>query len=371
MQQTANQATRSSLSAPALMKHTIAIIGAGIAGVTAARTLVQAGHQVTLIEKSRGFGGRMSTRRSDFGGFDHGAQYFTVRDPRFMKALNLTAQAVVSPWQATTVRVLDDSGRVLAAAPAPKDTRYVATPGMSALVAHWAAPLVQGLGGAKVLLNTRATHIERDTINPTQWQLRCDSSTAEGHAPAVLGGFDKVLLAVPHVQALDLLRASGLAVGWQDQLRSVEVAPCWTLMIAFPNAVSTKAAGGFGPSWHAARSGHHRIAWLARENSKPGRNAIERWTVQASPEWSARHLEDDAERVKAKLLKGFGEITGIRAEPAHADVHRWRYAQTQKALGVSHLLERQLGLGLCGDWCLGNRVEAGFVSGLELALNVG
>ena len=53
-------------TATASSRH-IAIIGAGIAGVTAARTLLQAGHRVTLIEKSRGVGGRMSTRRTEFG----------------------------------------------------------------------------------------------------------------------------------------------------------------------------------------------------------------------------------------------------------------------------------------------------------------
>ena len=54
----------------------IAVIGAGIAGITCARTLMQAGHQVTVFEKSLGAGGRMATCDSEFGGFDHGAQYF-------------------------------------------------------------------------------------------------------------------------------------------------------------------------------------------------------------------------------------------------------------------------------------------------------
>eukprot|EP01031_Cornospumella_fuschlensis_P052994 gene52994-64738_t len=69
------------------MTLNIAIIGAGIAGITAARTLAQAGHHVHVFEKSRGAGGRMSTRLSNFGTFDHGAQYFTVRDARFAQAL--------------------------------------------------------------------------------------------------------------------------------------------------------------------------------------------------------------------------------------------------------------------------------------------
>jgi len=55
----------------------IAVVGAGMAGITCARTLQQAGHQVTVFEKSRGLGGRMATRDSAFGSFDHGAQYFT------------------------------------------------------------------------------------------------------------------------------------------------------------------------------------------------------------------------------------------------------------------------------------------------------
>ena len=90
--------------------------------------------------------------------------------------------------------------------------------------------------------------------------------------------------------------------------------------------------------------------------------------MQASPAWSAKHLEDGEDRVKAKLLKGFAEITGIRATPPHAVVHRWRFAQTQQALGQPYLYDAAQGIGLCGDWCIGHRVEDAFVSGLELAL---
>ena len=90
----------------------IAIVGAGIAAVTCARTLVQAGHRVTVFEKSHTVGGRMATRSSPFGTFDHGAQYFTVRDPRFAQALQTTPK-VCRPWSANTVQVLDQHRRVL------------------------------------------------------------------------------------------------------------------------------------------------------------------------------------------------------------------------------------------------------------------
>jgi len=92
--------------------------------------------------------------------------------------------------------------------------------------------------------------------------------------------------------------------------------------------------------------------------------------VQASAPWSAEHVNDTPERIIGKLIKAFAEITGIRATPAHADVHRWLYAKTAQPLGKSHLWTSDQGIGLCGDWCLGHRAEDAFVSGLELALAV-
>jgi len=353
-------------SAPQAPMH-FAVVGAGMAGVACARTLLQAGHRVTVFEKSRGFGGRMSTRRTEFGGFDHGAQYFTVRDKRFARAL-LTAQSVVRPWSVSTVRVLDEFGHVLASAPPPTEPHFVATPGMSALVHHWMQPLahpeLHGHPTARTLTETRVTHLERDALHPEQWQLRAEDNEGGQH---VIGGFDRVVLAIPHLQAHDLLLASGHTPELRRELTQVQVAPCWTLMLAFPNAMQP-GLPHLGPQWNAARSTHHRISWLAREGSKPRRDHIERWTVQASPAWSAEHLEDSPERVTAKLRKAFSEVTGIRAEPSHAVVHRWRFAQTQTPLGQSHLWAADMGIGVCGDWCLGHRVEDAFISGLELAL---
>ena len=346
---------------PAPVRH-IAVIGAGIAGMACARTLAQAGHTVTVFEKSRSAGGRMSTRNTEFGGFDHGAQYFTVRDARFEKALSISP-ALVRRWSANTVRILDEAGRVVASSLPPKEAHWVATPGMSALVKEWVKPL---MAKGHIHFETQVTRIQIDSLSPKRWQLQTEGP---GATSSVHSGFDAVVMAVPSVQAQAMLLSSQIAKPLMGEIAKVSVAPCWTLMLAFPQAAQP-ALAHLGPQWNAARSTHHRIAWLARESSKPGRGPIERWTVQASAEWSTRHLEDDAERVKAKLLKAFTEVTGIRAQPPYAEVHRWRYAQTTEPLGKSHLWDAKLGIGACGDWCLGHRVEDGFVSGLELALAV-
>lgn len=304
----------------------------------------------------------MSTRNSEFGSFDHGAQYFTVRDKRFETALSINPE-LVRRWSANTVRILDEAGRVVASSLPPKEAHWVATPGMNALVRQWAQPLV---AKGQLHYETQVTRIQTDVLAPKCWQLQTEGP---GATTSVHSGFDAVILAVPSVQAQALLLSSQIAKTLMGEISKVSVAPCWTLMLAFPQAAQPTLTY-LGPQWNAARSTHHRIAWLARESSKPGRGPIERWTVQASPEWSQRHLEDDAGRVKAKLLKAFTEVTGIRAEPPFAEVHRWRYAQTTQPLGKSHLWDAQLGIGACGDWCLGHRVEDGFVSGLELALAV-
>ena len=346
---------------PAAMRN-IAVIGAGIAGMACARTLAQAGHTVTVFEKSRGVGGRMSTRKTEFGGFDHGAQYFTVRDSRFEQALAINP-AMVRRWSANTVRILDEAGRVVASSLPSKEAHWVATPGMNALVKEWAKPLA---AAGQIHLETQVTRLQADALDPKRWQLQTEGP---GATTSVYSGFDAVVMAVPSVQAHALLLSSQIAKPMMVDIAKVVVAPCWTLMLAFPQAAQPKLAH-LGPQWNAARSTHHRIAWLARESSKPGRRAIERWTVQASPDWSTRHLEDDAVRVKAKLLKAFTEVTGIRAQPPYAEVHRWRYAQTTEPLGKTHLWDAKLGIGACGDWCLGHRVEDGFVSGLEMALAI-
>ncbi len=340
----------------------IAIVGAGMAAITCARTLVQAGHNVTVFEKSRGVGGRMSTRSSDFGSFDHGAQYFTVRDARFELALS-TIPGVCRPWSANTVQVLDSHGLVAEAGLPAREAHWVGKPGMNALVKAWAQPLFDT---QSVELQTQVVAIEKDALTPKQWQLRTSGADDSSH---VFSGFDAVLLAIPGPQAAALLTTQPKAAALAKKVTKSSVAPCWTLMLAFPQAVQPGLTT-LGPQWNAARSNHHRIAWLARESSKPGRGAIERWTVQASAAWSQEHLQDDDARVTAKLTKAFAEVTGIRAEPAHAEVHRWMYAKTEKPLGISHLWDGKTGIGVCGDWCLGHRVENAFVSGLELALAI-
>ena len=138
---------------------------------------MQAGHRVTVFEKSRGLGGRMATRDGGVGSCDHGGQYFTARDPRFLAALETTPK-LCNRWSANAVQVLDELGRVTAAALPASDAQWVAVPGMQSLVASWAEPLT---AANSIELQTRVNKIERDALQPDQWQLRTEALDGAQH----------------------------------------------------------------------------------------------------------------------------------------------------------------------------------------------
>lgn len=354
---------RSTKSAP----QRIAVIGAGIAGLACARTLMQAGHDVHVYERLSQAGGRMRSVSGPYGSFDIGAQFFTVRDARFQMALD-TVPGIVRPWSVNSVQVRNAQGRKTNDT-SNRETHWVGTPDMQALPLAWAAPLWEA---GRLHLGQSVTHLAHHIAGSAkasarskhQWALTLDT---EDHGTQTAEGFDTVVLAIPAPLAQQLLQSVPQGATLAKSIAPVEMAPCWAMTLSYPMAAQAGLTT-LGPQWNVARSTHDRIAWVARESSKPGRAQTERWTLHANAEWSQEHRQDDAPRVLAKLQKAFGEVTGIRVAPRHASVYLWPQAQTLSALGKSHVLDASSGLGLCGDWCIGNRVEEAFVSGLEMGL---
>lgn len=306
------------------MRRHWAIVGAGMAGLAAARRLASAGHAVTVFEKSRGIGGRVATRRAGDLQFDHGAQFFTARGARFSEvvaALVTTGQA--APWG---------------------EQGYVGTPGMSSLAKGLAA-------GLTLVGSQEITALRR---GPRGWTL----ATAEG--PAAVdgnGAFDGVVIAVPAPQAVPLAASAGII--WPGLAR-IRYAPCCALMLAF-------AAGAVVMGASLRPAGGGPIGWIARDDTKPGRPAgRDTVVVHATADWSRAHLETPPEAIAVLLLEAFRALTGTTAAPVHAVAHRWRYALVEEALGEPFLWDAAQRIGACGDGCIGARVEAAFDSGDQL-----
>lgn len=303
----------------------VAIIGAGLAGLACATRLGEDGVAVSLFDKARGPGGRMSVRRietpSGEAAFDHGAQYFTVRGASFRdQVTGWAADGVAAPW------------------PAAGPEAWVGVPGMNAPVRALAA-------GRDVAWGTRVEGLARDGAG---WRLH----TTEGPGDR----FDAVVVAVPAEQAAVLLRDHDPALT-AAAAESVSQ-PCWTVMAAFDRRLDClpDVLRDAGP-----------LGWAARNGAKPGRGPVEAWVLQGSPDWSRDHLEDPAEAVSAALLAALAEAAGgPLPAPVAVSAHRWRYARSAPGAGAV-LWSAATGLGCCGDWVNGPRVEAAWDSGVALA----
>jgi renalase len=316
----------------------VAIIGAGLSGLVCARSLADDGLRVQVFDKARGPGGRMSTRRAGDWRFDHGAQYFTVRDSRFSRWVDRWHQeGLVERWNGT-IAVLDRG-----AIDVKSDTtrRFVGVPGMNAVCRHLAV-------GLDVSYRIEVGGLER---NEAGWTL----TGADGND---VGQFDAVVISAPAPQSARLLE--GIAPAISAAAASVEMAPCWAVMVGF----AARLEAGFDGAFVADSP----LSWVARNASKPGRPEDESWVLHASPEWSKQHLEIERERAADLLLESFSHaLVGSVDTPVHLAAHRWRFALPTEPLADPWLADPELRVIACGDWCGGPRVEGAFLSGLASA----
>lgn len=319
------------------MKTSIAIIGAGIAGITLARALAPLA-DVTIFEKSRGLGGRMANRRREGFSFDHGAQYFTARSPAFKAAADeAVAEGPAGIWP-KTVHTLRADGLVKDTR--PPEPRYIGIPGMNG----FANGLAEGL---EIRKQATVAHL---AASENAWALSDNEDKG-------LGRFDLVISTAPAPQTARLMPGAftGHAV-----LKTVEMSGCFTLMIGLDGPLEL----GF----EAARIEDPVLSWIAVEASKPGRSDRTALTIHSRNDWAEANLERDRGEVQAEMLQSLKQLLGRDFSTASwIDLHRWRYANVERPAGQPFLFDAALGLGACGDWCLGNRVEAAAESARALS----
>ena len=318
----------------------IVVVGAGIAGLSAAARLRQLGLRVQVMEKSRGFGGRSATRRIGRLGFDHGAQYLTVRESALADApVPLIQRGIGAPWEPRIVHLASNGRRT----PEKEAKRFVGVPGMS-MLGH-------GLKGQSTA--TLGTEI-------TSLGLRSDGTwTLLDQHGAGYGPFAGVIITCPAPQAADLLASASSKLA--RACGEVEMLPCWATMVAFDSPLRL--------DFDAAFVDDEVLAWVANESTKPGRTVQpECWTLHAAPAWSRDRLEDDADLISREMLQRFLQIAGATsAKPTTCIAHRWRFARAAEPRAHVDLLDPVGRVGVAGDWTQGDRLEAAFMSGLRMA----
>ena len=326
---------------------TTAIIGAGIAGLSAARALAAGGETVVLFDKGRGPGGRMSTRRAETPlgevSWDHGAQFFTARSSGFQSEIvALRELEALSEWHPCLADIRrHGTGWTVGVRPFDRrrETVFVGTPSMNAVIKALAAD-------RQVRWGRRVTGI---VMKGRQKVLTFDDGSQEGP-------YDTVVSAVPAEQAAALLHEVSPALA--HEAAQAVTAPCWAVMLAYDAAVPV--------SWDGANVKGGALSWMARNASKPGRGDVESWVLHASPEWSREHVDLPAEAVIDALAGEFREMTGAGA-PVFAAAHRWLYAKVDRAAGSLVGWDDERRIATIGDWRSGPRVEEAWKSGQACA----
>lgn len=294
------------------------IIGAGMAGLSAAKVLSQKRHEVTVLDKGRGVGGRMSTRTIEQGKADHGAQYFSVKTPEFQALIDeLQSENITTTWQLAQ----------------RENVRYIGAKGMNAIPKKLAENL-------SICLNEKAILIKENEIKTESGKIY---------------SFDNLIITIPIPQALELLTNSKMVISEKDKsvLESVEYTPCVAVMAVLKQPTDIPTGGIILEN--------QAVAWVA-DNFQKGISTIPTATLHASAEFSKKHLEDDLQEVSKMMLTSVRQwITPENI--VTSQVHRWRYSNAINRYSEPfYQLENQT-IYLAGDGFGMGNVEGAFLSG--------
>ncbi len=334
----------------------IGIIGAGISGLTAGRVLARSGHDVTVFEKSRGYGGRMSTRhikKSVSHAMDHGVPYLMGSSQEFRALINeLLEKKIVTLWT-DTVSVYTN-GKMLPMSPSRNsEPLFIAPKGMNSVgkyLGRWLdCCLSEKVGGI--------THIGGAHMKKSPWMINSSSINVFES--------DAVIIATPAIQAFGLVSTS------QDELGLRKLI---TLIDEIPYSSTFSFMAGLGKrestDWKAVKCDHPVISWIYNESSK--RDTVEEFNmvVHTSDHFTKKQLNDpDKGAVEEDIMSALSEILGSWAgRPEWHETHLWRYHLPKKSLDMPFLEseDERAPLAVIGDYFQGRSLEAAYLSGLRL-----
>lgn len=320
----------------------VIVVGAGMAGLTAANAIVGAGRTALVLDKGRSVGGRLATRRMAGARLDHGAQFFTVRTPAFAtQVADWERRGLAHVWCHGFGDGSGDTTTAGAAAVGDGHPRWVGTLGMNALAKDLAT-------GLDVRVDHRVFSTERaDDV----WTVTCDDAS--------VFTADALVLTAPVAQSFSMV------------FETVEDLPRAVFDADYDRTLGLLAVLD-RPSGVPAPGGVQRptsdIAWVA-DNAAKGISDIPALTVHASPEWSEQHWDTPEDDVHSLLLALSAPWIG-EAAVVESQVKRWRFATPRAPWPDECWVSSENRLVLAGDAFAGPRVEGAHTSGLAAAAAV-
>lgn len=327
------------------MVFDVVVIGAGISGLTCAQQLHASGYKVVVIEKSRGVGGRVATRRLHETFADHGACYLSPQEEELQKLVKILCDRSLLQVWTETVYQLDSTLHPQSSVP-----RYVAPSGMNAIAKF----LAQNLD---IRLNQR---VEQIATTGKVWQLTTETETFFAKA---------VVAAIPAPQALMLvepLAENSFPATFLDSLRSVEFYPCLSVMAGYSGDRQQ-------PEWKACSLTDSDLAWIGLDSSKRPNSEFPVFVLHSTAEFATRYLDSpDLQPAAHQMLDRAADcLMPWLNNPEWFQIHRWRYAFPSRPLNQDYLaISTPLPLVCCGDWCRGNLIDGALQSGLAAASQI-
>ncbi|MBN8521793.1 MAG: NAD(P)-binding protein [Alphaproteobacteria bacterium] len=316
------------------MTDRIAIIGAGLSGLILARSLSHHA-DVTVFEKARGVGGRMSTRYADPFYFDHGTDKFTARTPAFQNFIKPYLDAgIIQAWQGKVVSFHAD-GQI--SKRQWFEPHYVACPRMNS----FCHALAEGID-----VKTQIEIAPLSGRSSQGWHLQ-DKDGQD------LGVFNWVISTAPPAQTHRLFQ--GVSTG-SFTFQDVRMEGCYSLMIGFQKP--------WDKTWIAAKVHEGLIDWISVNSSKPGRDdRVTSIVAYSTHDWAEKYMDADMGWAQKELIASFEQVTDISCEMAdHVTTHRWKYAIAQKSEDQKEhistpFLDTDLRIAAVSDWASASRIE--------------
>lgn len=321
------------------MTKKIAVIGAGLAGLTFA-SITKGKFDVKVFEKSRGVGGRMSTRTEPPFTFDHGAQYFKVKTNNFMNFFSeLFIKRVIQPWK---FKLAYFDGQNLKKIKIIKDTDkyFVGVPNMDSILKYLSKE-------CNLVLNTK---IEKIIRKNNKWHIYDQNKKS-------YGVYDWIISSLPAEQSLDLISKK---ISFYPSVEKIKMKGCFSLMVGMNNSLNL--------DYDAAFIENEDIAWLALNNSKPLRANNHCLLINSSYNYAAKNMNTLKDVVLKHLLSLASEIINHElSNSSMIKIHQWRYVEAEYSPVENYLIDHKEKVGVCGDWLVNSRVEGAFISANELS----